>query len=125
MELPANLNWPAVLLGTALAFGLGMVWFGPLFGRSWAAGSHNITPPARPPVAAMSTQLLGTVLLALVVGVTETTGALGTAIAAILAAAVLQLAGGLFSQKTAAAALIDGGYVVAMGALMILAQAVL
>ena len=55
MELPANLNWPAVLLGTALAFGLGMVWFGPLFGRSWAAGSHNITPPARHCAAAPGT----------------------------------------------------------------------
>lgn len=120
-----SVNWPAVILGTILAFGLGMFWFGAIFGKGWAAGSHNITPPAKPPVPALALQLLGTLLLALVVGITAKTDDLATAILVILALAVLQLAGGLLSQKSRYAALVDGGYVVAMGALMILAQGLL
>ncbi|SPH17404.1 hypothetical protein DEA8626_00922 [Defluviimonas aquaemixtae] len=119
------LNWPAIIVGTLIAFALGMLWFGPIFGKAWAKGSHGIKPPARLPVAAMLLQLAGTFLLALVIGLTAQVNALGTAIAAILALAVLQLAGGLFSQKSGAAALIDGGYVVVMGALMILIQGLL
>jgi hypothetical protein len=119
------LNWIAVLAGTVVAFGLGMLWFGPIFGTAWAKGSHDIQPPDRPPLTAMALQLAGTFLLALVIGLTAQTNALGTAIAAILAMAVLQLAGGLFSQKSAAAALIDAGYIIAMGAIMIAAQGLL
>jgi hypothetical protein len=120
-----DVNWPAVLLGTALAFGLGMVWFGPLFGRVWARGSHGINPPARPPLAAMALQMLGTVALALVIGLTETRNDMVTALAAIAAVALLQGAGSLFSQKSPGAFLVDAGYPLAMGLLMILAQGVL
>lgn len=121
-----NINWAAVALGTVLAFGLGMLWFSPaMFGKKWAAGSHDIQPPASPPIAAMTWMLVGTFLMALVVGMTETTNALFTAIAAILAVAVVVLAMDLFSQKTKAAAMIDAGYVVAMGVVMIAAQAIL
>lgn len=118
-------NWPAVLLGAVLAFGLGMVWFGKLFGGIWARGSHDIHPPASPPVAAMLTQAIGTFLMALLIGATETLQDLPSALVAILAIAFLQLGGGLFSQKTAGAALVDGGFVLAMGMVMIGAQAVL
>ncbi|WP_284164298.1 DUF1761 domain-containing protein [Frigidibacter sp. SD6-1] len=121
----SDINWLAVLVGTAAAFALGMVWFGPLFGRIWAAGSHGISPPARPPEGAMALQLAGTFLLALVIGLTATRNDLWTALAAILATGALQLAGGLFSQKTAGAALVDGSYPLAMGALMIAAQGLL
>ncbi|MCY1127363.1 DUF1761 domain-containing protein [Frigidibacter sp. RF13] len=123
--METGINWPAVLLGTAAAFALGMVWFGPLFGRIWAAGSHNISPPARPPVAAMLAQLAGTFFLAFVVGLTAVRNDLWTALAAILAVGVLQFAGRLFSQKTMGAALVDGTYPLAMGALMIAAQGIL
>ncbi|MDI3334961.1 DUF1761 domain-containing protein [Defluviimonas aestuarii] len=119
------LNWPAVIVGTILAFGLGMLWFGPVFGKAWARGTHGIIPPDRPPLAAMTLQFAGTFLLALVIGTTAQTHALGTAIAVLLVVAILQLAGGLFSQKSVAAALIDGGYILAMGSIMILAQGLL
>jgi hypothetical protein len=119
----ATVNWPAVAVGAIAAYGLGMIWFSPLaFGRGWAAGSHGIRPPATPPVAAMTVQLLGTIAMALVIGLTETRDMLITAIAAILAAALLVAGMDLFSQKTGRATLIDAGYVVAAGALMILAQ---
>ncbi len=120
----ANLNWPAVLVGTVLAFGLGMLWFGPwLFGKGWAAGSHGITPPAQVPVAAVTIQLVGTFLMALVIGITEATQALGLALLAIATIAVLQLAASMFGQKSRYAALVDAGFVLAMGVIMIGAQA--
>jgi Protein of unknown function (DUF1761) len=121
----ANVNWIAVVVGTALAFVIGWVWYGLVFRQAWAAGSHGITAPEKMPVAAMALNLAGLFLLAVVVGVTATGDALLTAIAAILAAAALILSGGLFSQKSAAAALIDGGFVVAAGAAMILVQGIL
>ena len=120
------MNWPAVIAGTLAAIALGMVWFSPmLFGKAWAAGSHAIQPPAAPPVAAMVTQFAGTAMLALAVGLTETTGAILVAVAAILAVALWVAGMDLFSQKSGRATLIDAGYVVASGALMILAQGLL
>ncbi|MEO6298596.1 MAG: DUF1761 domain-containing protein [Paracoccaceae bacterium] len=120
-----NLNWPAVIVGAVAAFALGMVWFGPIFGKAWATGSHGITPPSRLPLGAMAAQAVGTFLMAVVIGATETQQALVTAILVILGFAALQLGGGLFSQKSPVAALIDAGFVVAMGVVMIAAQAIL
>ncbi|MEL6572042.1 MAG: DUF1761 domain-containing protein [Pseudomonadota bacterium] len=122
----AVMNWPAVALGTVLAFGLGMIWFSPmLFGKAWSTGSHNISPPNSPPMMAMVTQLIGTALLAIVVGMTETNEAIGTAIMAISAVALTVAGMDLFSQKSGKATLIDAGYIVAGGALMIVAQGIL
>ncbi len=121
-----NLNWLAVGAGTIGAFVLGMVWFSPvMFGKGWSTGSHNIQPPQSPPVAAMIIQFLGTFALALVVGLTETTGALLTAIVAILATAFFVAGMDLFSQKTGKATLIDAGYIIAAGVIMIGAQGLL
>jgi hypothetical protein len=123
--LLTQVNWLAVIVGAVGAFALGMLWFGPIFGKAWAAGSHNIAPPRRLPVMAMLAQAIGTFLMALAIGATETQQALVTALVVILGFAALQLGGGLFSQKSPAAALIDGGFVVAMGVVMIAAQAIL
>lgn len=84
-----------------------------------AAGSHAIKPPASPPVPAMALQFLGTFLTAWVIGVAVAAEALLVAAVLIGAIAALQAAGSLFSQKITAAAAIDGGYVLAMGALMV------
>ena len=121
----ANLNWVAVIFGTIAAFGLGMLWFSPrMFGKAWSAGSHNLTPPGSPPIIAMLLTFVALFLLALVVGMTETNQAIGTAIAAIFAAALIVGGMDLFSQKSGKATLIDSGYIVASGVLMVLAQAV-
>ncbi len=117
------MNWTAVITGTIAAFGLGMVWFSPLmFGKVWALGSHNIQAPEKPPVLAMVVQFLGTAVLALVVGITETDQAIMTAIGAIVAVELFVAGMDLFSQKSGKATLVDAGYVLAAGALMILAQ---
>lgn len=119
----ALMNWAAVIVGTVAAFGLGMLWFSPrMFGKAWAAGSHNIQAPASPPIMAMVIQFTGTAILALVVGITETNQAIMTAIGAILAVALFVAGMDLFSQKSGKATVIDASYVVASGALMILAQ---
>ena len=123
--LLSNVNWLAVIVGTVLSFGLGMVWFGQIFGKIWATGSHGITPPDSLPLGAMLAQFIGTFLLALVVGATETIQDLPTALVAILGFAALQLGGSLFSQKSTGAALVDGGFILAMGVVMIGAQGVL
>lgn len=121
-----SLNWPAVIAGTLAAFALGMIWFSPaMFGKAWSTGSHNISAPTSPPFLAMVTQFLGTFALAMVVGLTETTGALGAAVSAILATALLVAGMDLFSQKSGKATLIDAGYIVAAGVLMIVAQGLL
>ena len=122
----SNVNWTAVIAGTVAAFALGMIWFSPkMFGAGWAKGSHDIQPPASPPILAMVIQFLGTSCLALVIGVTATADALMTAILAILAAALMVAGMDLFSQKSHKATMIDGGYIVTSGVVMILAQGIL
>lgn len=117
------LNWLAIGAGIVLGFGLGMIWFSPLlFGKTWAAGSHGLKPPDAPPFLAMGVQLLGTALLALVIGMTAAMSALGLALGIIAATACLVAGMDLFSQKTVAATLVDASYILATGALMILAQ---
>ena len=122
----AQLNWPAVIAGTIAAFVLGMLWFGPrMFGKVWVRGSHNIQPPDSPPVMAMALTLIGLFVLALIVGMTETNEAIGTAIGAIGAVTLLIAGMDLFSQKSGAATLVDSGYILASGVLMIAAQGIL
>jgi hypothetical protein len=124
-EVLLGVNWTAVIAGTVVCYGLGFLWFGPFFGKAWAAGSHNITPPGKIPVMAMVLQFLGTFLMAWVIGATATINALVTAVFVILAIACLLTAGSLFSLKSIKAALIDGGFVLAMGVVMILLQGAL
>ncbi len=126
MAIPSDLNWLAVGLGTLLGFLLGWLWYGPVFGRVWASGSGMAeVDRSAIPLRAMGLQVLGLFCLALVIGVTATTDALGTAILAIVAASVLMMASGSFTLKSMPATLIDGGYVIVAGMLMIAAQGVL
>lgn len=118
-------NWTAVLVGTAAAFALGMIWFGPIFGKVWPKGSHDIKPPEKMPVAALTIHLLGTFLMSWVIGATASTGALITPVLLTLAFACLMLASSLLSQKSPGASLVDSGYVLATGAIMIAVQALL
>jgi hypothetical protein len=124
-DILMNVNWLAVIAGTVVAFVLGMFWFGQIFGKAWSAGSHNIQKPEKVPVLGLSLQILGTFLMAWIIGATAVMEALGTAIVIILAIACLMTAGSLMSLKNTTAALIDGSYVVAMGVIMIAAQGLL
>lgn len=119
-----NLNWIAVLTGTVAAFLFGWLLYSPpVCGRKWAEGSRvELGTASAMPVFAMATQFGALFLLALVVGITATTNALGTAVLAILAAAAFTVSGGAFVKKTGYAMAVDGGYIVGSGVLMILAQ---
>lgn len=122
----ANINWLAVWVGTIAAFFFGMVWYNPrVLGLKWAEGSKlDMSTAPRLPVFAMVTQAIALFFLAVVVGFTATTDALLTAILAILAVAVFLVSMGAFVQKSTAALVIDGGYVVLCGVIMIIAQGI-
>lgn len=119
-------NWLAVGVGTIVAFLVGWAWYSPmLFGKKWAEGSHvELDNIDKMPVMAMISQLIALFLLAMVVGITATQDMLMTAILAILAAAVFAFSMGGFSAKSTYAQTIDFLYVVAAGAVMIVAQGI-
>jgi hypothetical protein len=126
-ELTTNVNWLAVIIGFALAFALGWLWYSPkLFGVKWAEGV-GLDPkgPDRLPVAAMVFQAAGTFLLSWLVGVTAANNALLTIILTALTIMVLMAAGGFFTRKSGYAILAETGFVAAMVIVMILVQGIL
>lgn len=56
----ATINWLAVIVAALAAFPLGMLWYGPLFAKSWMAESGVTEEQAR---AANPLKLYGTVLV--------------------------------------------------------------
>jgi hypothetical protein len=82
-----GVNWAAVLAGTAVAFALGMVRFGPLFLPVRAAGSHGITPPERPPLAAMAVRFAGALFSQKSPGAALVDGGHGLAMGVVMIAA--------------------------------------
>lgn len=126
MENFATINWLAVTVGATVAFLAGWLWYSPrLFGAKWAEGSGVALGSADSmPIFAMFSQLIAVLLLALVVGITETMQALITAMLAILTVAIFAVSQGAFVKKSTAAQVIDGGYVIVAGVFMILAQAI-
>lgn len=121
-----DVNWLAIIVGFVVSFGLGSVWFSPrMFGKKWAEGV-GIDPegPKKPPVAAMSAQLVGTFLLSWVVGVTASNDALLTILLITLTIVVLSGANGFFIGKNAFVRHTEGGYTVAMVVIMIICQGI-
>ncbi|MFY0595947.1 MAG: twitching motility protein PilT [Cognatishimia sp.] len=120
------LNLTAVLVGTVVAFIAGWIYYSVKPIRiTWAEGSRiSSEPPEKMPMMAMGLQVAGLFLLALVIVMTAKTNALFTAIAAILATAVMVMAQDTFSQKSTAAIVIDGIFVVLAGVIMIVCQGV-
>ena len=120
------LNWLAIGAGTVAAFLAGwLLYSSRVLGRVWADGSGvDLADPGGPPPVAMILQVIGLFMLALVIGLTAQISALGTAIAAILAAAGMVTANGAFSGKSAGALAVDGGYAVLAGAIMIVMQGI-
>ncbi|MGI9305436.1 MAG: DUF1761 domain-containing protein [Gammaproteobacteria bacterium] len=125
-EITTNVNWLAVIVGAVVAFVLGWAWYSPkLFGKKWAEGvGLSLEGASGPPMAAMVTQAIGTLLLAWVVGVTAANDALMTIILIVLTIVFLIVAAGLFSKKSRYAIATEAGFVVAMAAIMIVCQGV-
>lgn len=121
-----EINFLAVVVGAIAAFLLGWLVYSPLlFGHKWAIGSGVSLNSGKPPVFAMVAQMLALLLLSLVVGATATADALGVAVLAILAAAFFSMSNGAFINKSTYAVRVDGGYIIAAGAVMIAVQALL
>jgi len=124
-EIFMNINWVAVIIGAVAAYALGALWYSPkLFGTGWMK-AVGLTPDSKGKVMpAMVTQAVGTFLLAWVIGITETTDSILTAIMIAFTIAVLIKANGLFAGKGSYAIKVEAGYVIAMVAVMVLAHAI-
>ena len=124
--LTVNVNWLAVIVGAVVAYALGALWYSQaMFGTVWMKGAGLSEKDAKGSMAMpMIAQAVGTFGLAWVIGITETTNALGLAILIALTIAVLIKANGLFAHKSRATIAVESGFVIAMAVVMILAQAI-
>lgn len=127
MEDGATLNWLAVIVGAVLSFLAGWLWFSPmLFGVKWAEGSRvELGTADEMPKLAMAAQGIALLLISTLIGLTAASGSLFTAIVAILGIAAFSVSIGAFVKKTNYALMVDGGYVIAFGIIMIVVQAIL
>jgi F0F1-type ATP synthase assembly protein I len=126
-ELSTEMNWLGVVAGTIVGFLIGWLWYSPiLFGRKWAEGSGvELGTASSMPIAAMATQLISTFLLAIVIGITASQNALTTAILILVTLAGFVMSMGLFVKKSTYAVAVDGSFIVVMGIVMIIIQAIL
>ena len=124
--LLTDVNWLAVGLSGAVSFLVGWLWYSPkMFGVGWAEGvGVTLGGADRMPVAAMVSQLAGTLLMAWVIGVTAP---LSMALTVLVVAMVLCLlvAAGHFVQKSRYAIATEAGFIVVMAVIMIGAQVLL
>ena len=119
-----GLNILAVIVGAVAGFLFGWLIYHPhVLGRIWAEGS-GVDLSGKPPTLAFGTQALALVALAIVIGMTATVNFLGTALLAILAAALFVVSGGAFLKKSTGALVVEAVYILGAGALMIVAQGV-
>lgn len=126
-EILVGVNWLAVIVGAVASFILGWLWYSPmLFGKKWSDG-HGIDLEAagNMPMAAMSSQALGLLLMSWFVGVTAVDSKLLTFVLAVVAIGILNASGTLFAKKPGSIALIDFTYLLAAAVVMFVAQAVL
>ena len=122
------MNIAALFAGVVAAFVLGFVVYGPFLGlqKRWAEGSGiSPEPPETMPLAAMSSQLIALIFLAIVIALTETTQNLTVALVAIAAFAAQAASVGAWAQKSGFAIAVDVGYALGCGVVMILAHAIL
>lgn len=117
-----EVSWVAVGVATVLCFVLGYLWYSPMmFGKSWAEGvGADIGPDAKAPVGAMVTQLIGVFLLAWLVAISVEVEAWAATAMMVLMAALLVMSANMFAQHSDRSTLIQGAFVIVMGALMTL-----
>lgn len=125
-QLIINVNWIAVVVGAIAAYMLGALWYSDkMFAKKWKAGTGIPAVANTPMMHGMLTQAAGTLLLAWVIGITETTNSIGLAILIGLTIAALIKANGFFAGKTKFAIFVESSFVLAMVFVMILAHVVL
>lgn len=125
-ELTEGVNWLAVGVGTVLSFLLGWLWYSPwLFATKWMQGvGAKPDGSGKMPMPPLVVQLIGTFLLAWVVGITAAHNALLTIILIAATIVVLLAANGMFSMKSSYAITTEAGFIAAMVVLMIIVQGI-
>ncbi len=77
----AALNWLAILAATVLAFVLGGLWYGPLFGKAWMSAigktAAELQPSPAPFVISFFTALLTAIVLGALIKSLAIAGATG------------------------------------------------
>ena len=73
-----GLNWWAIIVATAVAFALGGLWYGPLFGKAWLAAigktEDDITPSAEPFIVSAVAALVTCIVVAALMRMLDMTG---------------------------------------------------
>ena len=73
-----GLNWWAIVVATAVAFALGALWYGPLFGKAWMAAlgktEDDIQPSPEPFIVSAVAALVTCIVVAALMRGLEMTG---------------------------------------------------
>ena len=84
MDIFVGLNWWAILVSTVVAFLIGGIWYGPLFGKAWVAAlgktEDELQPSPTPFIVSAITSLITAVALAAIIkalAITTWVGGLG------------------------------------------------
>lgn len=120
-ELTMGVSWLAVGVGTFLSFMLGSLWYSKLmFGEKWTAGvGVEMNTGSTQPIPALILQFIGTFLLAWLIGITAANETLLLPVLIAVTICVLLIAACLFAAHSRYAALVEGGFVLVMVAIMI------
>ena len=124
-----EVSWLAVIVATVLSFMLGGLWYSPrVFGARWAEGCGvdlESGDAGKHAVKALSVQFVSTLLLAWVLGAMVDAGEWLMIVATVGVVAVILISAGFFHRNSNFAAVIEGVFVVAMAAVMIVVHLVL
>jgi hypothetical protein len=125
-ELTEGVSWIGVAVSFVLSFMLGWLWYSPkLFGKKWAEGvGVSLKDCGAMPVAAMTTQALGTFGLAWLFGITAASNALLTVVLILVTIILLIVSNGKYAQKSNTAVAIEASYIFAMGIVMVICQGI-
>lgn len=125
-ELTHGVSWIAVVVSFVASFLIGWLWYSPkLFGKQWAEGvGVELADSSEMPALAMITQALGTFCLAWLFGITAASEALLTIILVLVTIILLIVSNGKYAQKSNAAVTIEAAYLVVMGIIMVVCQAI-
>lgn len=126
-DVAANVNWIAVAVGTAVSFLLGWLWYSPaLFGKKWAAGvGVDLGTASSMPAVALAAQLAATFSLAWLIGLAVDRHGFLVDVLIVAMPVLFIVSNGLFAKKSGYAIAVEAGFIVAMGLVMNVVQALI
>ncbi|MEX0956594.1 MAG: DUF1761 domain-containing protein [Rhizobiaceae bacterium] len=123
-EITANVSWTAIIVGFIAAYAVGFLWYGVIFQKAWASGNGLPERPESFPVMATVIQLVATFLYSWVFGITAAREMLLTIVLIVLTLAGFVASGALYRLRPPGVAMIDAGYIIAMGIVLFICQAI-